>query len=336
MSGGDACRVGVGFALPSWLRCTATQAALHEVEVELPRAAQAGRSPLADLAAAAVQRPGKRVRPALCLLSARLTGGDLGRARVAAAALELLHAGALQHDDIMDQATRRRGGPSTNAEWGTPLAAAAGTFLFARGSELMASLGETPNRLAARAALEVCLGQIQEAENAYDARLSPHRHLEIIARKTGTLFELPCALGAATDDAVASAHLRAYGRNLGIAFQISDDALDMTGRPEDVGKDTRSDLRRGVYGLPVLLTLNEEDERARDLEALLMRRELTDADITTALRLVKEGGGVVRALNVARLFAEQARAELREVEAADRQAAESLLDLARYIILRPR
>ncbi|MCP4544236.1 MAG: polyprenyl synthetase family protein, partial [Chloroflexi bacterium] len=151
---------------------------------------------LRDVALHLINRAGKRLRPALCMVVAQFGDPDDPRLLQAATAIELIHIASLYHDDVMDRAPARRGKDSANIHWGNGLAVLAGTYLFARATALLADLGDIPNQLASHASVELCTGQLQEMENAFNLNLTETEHLDILARKTATLFEFPCRLGA--------------------------------------------------------------------------------------------------------------------------------------------
>jgi len=307
--------------------------ALLALDDTLRAAAAAEDLQLRAMAQQLLARGGKRLRPALLFLAASFgPGGAPVRLQAAAAALELFHVASLYHDDVMDRAPQRRHGASINARWGNQAATFAGTYLFARGSALLASLGRVPNRLASEAAVALCTGQLQEVENAYNSALSEADHLEILRRKTATLFELPCRLGAYLGQAPAAAAeaLAAYGRHLGLAFQLADDALDLEGEAAETGKATHTDLREGVYSLAILRALQRPE--AAGLPDLLRKADLAEADIAAAIRLARQAGGVAEALDVARAQAGQARAALATLP--DTPARQSLIHLAEYATTR--
>lgn len=294
-----------------WLVCDRTRSALEDLDPVLREAVTADDLQLRVMALHVVERGGKRLRPALLLLSASLGSAEPGRLLRAAAALELTHVASLYHDDVMDRAALRRSGPTTNARWGDAMAAFAGTYLFARASELWASLGAAPNELASRGAVDLCAGQLHELENAYDLDLSEEAHLRILEQKTATLFELPCRVGAELGDlpsALAEA-LASFGRDVGLAFQLADDALDLTGDARRIGKPTGNDLREGIYSLPVLRALGDVDVGDR-LRELLARTRLTKDDLGEARRLVRESGAVDDALDLAGRHARRAKASI--------------------------
>jgi heptaprenyl diphosphate synthase len=281
-----------------------------------------------------ITRAGKRLRPALLLVVAQFGDPDDPRLLRAAAAMELFHIASLYHDDVMDRAPVRRGETSANVRWGNGLATLAGAYLFARASALLASLGDEPNRLASQASVELCTGQLHEMENAYNLELTEAEHLDILARKTATLFELPSRLGAYLSGASPphTAALAAYGRHLGLAFQLADNALDLTGQADRLGKATGTDLREGVYSLPVLHALRQDSMVGERLRALLGQAWLTEEDVRTGLELVQESGAVAEAWEAAREHASQAQQSLEALP--EGPARRSLFRLAEYAIAR--
>ncbi|WP_052411839.1 polyprenyl synthetase family protein [Streptomyces sp. NRRL S-118] len=319
-----------------WLACPRTRAALTGLDAILREAATADDPLLRMMAGHLLQRGGKRLRPALLVLSASY--GTCRREQLlrAAAALELVHIASLYHDDVMDRAPTRRDGPSANARWGDELAALAGTYLFARASRLLVTLGDEPNRVAAEAFLDVCSGQLQEAENAYDTGLDEAEHLRILARKTATLFELPCRLGtqlSKAPPAYADA-LRSYGRSLGLAFQLTDDVLDLPGRGRGSGKSTGTDVREGVYCLTVLRAVRMGGDVGARLAALLGREDMTAEQVAEVYRLVESTDAGPAVLELARSHAAEALEALRVLP--EGPPRESMENLARHVLTRSR
>jgi geranylgeranyl pyrophosphate synthase len=299
----------------------------------LEQAVTADDTQLKVMALHIIRRGGKRLRPALLLLCGSYGTSDEGRLLRAAAALELTHVASLYHDDVMDRAPVRRGGESTNARWGSPQAAFAGTYLFSRACELWASLGYAANELAAGMAVNLCLGQLHEVERAYDTETDDESHLRILEMKTGSLFELPCRMGALLNDQsnpYADA-LANYGRSLGVAFQLADDVLDLTGDTEDIGKLAGKDLREGVYSLAVLRALRSEAVGMR-LRDLLGRATLDEDDVRKAILLVRECGTIEQARGLAERYASEATASLADLPPGP--ATDSLHRLAHLTVNR--
>ena len=267
---------------PAWLR-----ADLSRVEGLLLQAAgDSFHSLVSDASTHLIQAGGKRIRPALVMLSSR--SGDAGRRAtdLSAAAIELVHLATLYHDDVIDETETRRGVPTVHSKWGIEIAVLAGDFLFARGCTLGAEAGGEVPGILARAIAEVCEGQIIETVTLGDPRRPVSEYLETIERKTAALFRAACELGAATAGSTDTdrAALVTYGHKLGLAFQIVDDLLDLVGDPADTGKIPGTDLREGVFTMPVLLACERDpslpDRIAggeRELSTLLPKLEATGA-----------------------------------------------------------
>ncbi|MDQ3915066.1 MAG: polyprenyl synthetase family protein [Actinomycetota bacterium] len=269
--------------------------------------AAAGASKLALVAEASthlIKAGGKRLRPALVMIASRAGEAGLRATDLAATAIELVHLATLYHDDVIDETETRRGVPTAHAKWGTDVAVLAGDYLFASGSALGAEAGGEVPGILARAIAEVCEGQIAETEAAGDPARPVEDFLDTIGKKTGALFRASCDLGAATSGAPAGlrAALVDFGSHLGLAFQMVDDLLDLTGDPKATGKTPGTDLKEGVYTLPVLLACGEDPALAARLRG--GRRRLEDV-----LPVLRATGALSEAF-------ERARAESRAAEEA--------------------
>ncbi len=269
--------------------------------------AAAGASKLALVAEASthlIKAGGKRLRPALVMIASRAGEAGLRATDLAATAIELVHLATLYHDDVIDETETRRGVPTAHAKWGTDVAVLAGDYLFASGSALGAEAGGEVPGILARAIAEVCEGQIAETEAAGDPARPVEDFLDTIGKKTGALFLASCDLGAATSGAPAGlrAALVDFGSHLGLAFQMVDDLLDLTGDPKVTGKTPGTDLKEGVYTLPVLLACGKDPVLAAGLREGHRRLE----DVLPVLRAT---GALSEAF-------ERARAESRAAEEA--------------------
>jgi geranylgeranyl pyrophosphate synthase len=240
--------------------------------------------PLAAAAATTLEAGGKRLRPMLVLLSAGEEGGE-GAVR-AAAAIELIHMATLVHDDVLDAAPLRRGRPTVAATSGRERATATGDLLFSRAFALLAAAGEGRSiELLAAASVALARGELAQRQDAYDTSIGEDRYLERCRLKTATLFESACLLGRDVEA------LGAFGAAIGLAFQLLDDVLDVSGPPERTGKARGADLLDGTVTLPLILAA-ERDVRigAADLHGLdaAGAEELCDRiEATGALRQVR-------------------------------------------------
>ena len=210
---------------------------------------------VAESAMHLINAGGKRLRPALVLMTSR--AGDKGRrvTDLSAAAIELVHLATLYHDDVIDETEVRRGVPTVHSKWGIEVAILSGDYLFARGCGLGAEAGGEVPGILARAIASVCEGQIIETASLGDPGRSVDVFIATIRKKTAALFSAACELGVATSGA-SDAHraaLLSFGENLGLAFQIVDDLLDVIGDERITGKRVGSDLREGVLTMPFLV-----------------------------------------------------------------------------------
>ena len=251
---------------------------------------------------------GKRLRPALVLVTSR--AGEPGRTEtdLAAAAVELLHLASLYHDDVIDETKMRRGAPSVHSKWGNEIAILAGDFLFASGSLLGARAGAEAPAILARALADVCEGQIAETERVGDPSRSATQYVETIRRKTAALFRAACELGALTSGADDTVRERVvdFGENLGLAFQVVDDLLDFVGDPRVTGKAPGTDLREGVFTLPVLIANQRDPAIAAELEP--GKRELG-----RVLPMLESTGALDAAFDQARFYVDQASDSLSQL-----------------------
>jgi geranylgeranyl pyrophosphate synthase len=268
-------------------------ARMGEVEQLLREQGAGHGAALAADAAMTLEAGGKRLRPMLVLLCAGEAGGE--RPVRAAAAIELVHMATLVHDDVLDAAPLRRGRPTVAATSGRGRATAAGDLLFSRAFALLAAAGEKRSiELLSATSVALARGELAQRQDAYDTSIGERRYLERCRLKTAALFECACLLGH--DDET----LGAFGAAIGLAFQLLDDVLDVSGPPERTGKARGTDLLDGTVTLPLIIAA-ERDPRIRgaDLrsldaaaaEALCDRIEATGAlrDVRSrALELVAE------------------------------------------------
>lgn len=210
---------------------------------------------------------GKRVRPMLALLTAQLGDGITPDVVQAATALELTHLGSLYHDDVMDEADRRRGVPSAHAVWGNNVAILTGDLLFSRASQIMSRLGDRAMRLQADTFERLVLGQMHETVGVQDDDDAVSFYLQVLADKTGSLIAAAAQAGVlfANGPAEFEAPVIVFGEKAGVAFQLLDDVLDLSADPDETGKVPGTDLRAGVPTMPYLLLGRETDASSRAL-----------------------------------------------------------------------
>src|SRR3989449_6394288 len=268
---------------------------LDEVEAALEKAVRADSDLLAETSSYLLAAGGKRFRPMLVLLSGYF--GDPADPRLipGSVAIELVHLATLYHDDVIDEADTRRGRPSVNARWDNTVAILTGDFLFAKASEISSDLGTEVTRLLARTIAVLCDGQIREVAAAGRLDQSEDAYMEIIRRKTAQLMATSCRLGGMLSDATLDTveRLDDFGMALGLAFQLSDDIMDVTSTEEELRKLPGQDMREGVYTLPVLHAL-ADGSNGRKLEALLREGPPQGDRLATALELIRNDGALSR------------------------------------------
>lgn len=277
---------------------------------------------------------GKRFRPLLALLAAQFGYPDNDGVIMSAVVCELTHLATLYHDDVMDEATVRRGAVAANERWTNSVAILTGDFLFARASDILADLGPEAVRIQARCFERLVKGQIRETVGA-KAGVDPIDHyLAVLADKTGSLIATSAEFGAmfagVDPDTVAS--LRAYGEQVGIAFQISDDILDIGSETGQSGKTPGTDLREGVQTLPVLYALRSDDPSEARLRELLSHPLDDDVEHAEALALMRSSAAMIEARATVSDYADAARAALGSLP--DVAAKAALLALTDHVVTR--
>jgi octaprenyl-diphosphate synthase len=276
---------------------------------------------------------GKRLRPLLTVAAARLAGSDNDACLKLAASVEFIHTATLLHDDVVDGSQLRRGKVAAHLIWGAAQSVLVGDFLFARAFELMVETNSMKAlEILARASRVIAEGEVLQLTRSHDLNLSQAIYLDIIAAKTAELFAAASEAGAVSAgvDVVQSDALRAYGMNLGLAFQLADDALDYGGVTETLGKNAGDDFREGKATLPLLLAIARSGPREAEFwERAIGRREQTEADFRRARELIIGSGALDATLDLAADYADKAKAALAMFPANDwRAALESLADFA--------
>ncbi|HEY6929873.1 MAG TPA: polyprenyl synthetase family protein [Thermoanaerobaculia bacterium] len=280
---------------------------------------------------------GKRIRPALLLLSARLLGYEEGDKDVRyATVVEFIHTATLVHDDIIDEARLRRGRTSANARWGNNLTVLFGDYLYTKSMGIALDEGDlTILKVLSDTTLSMIEGEIIAIEKMGNIHITREEALDIIRRKTADLFAAACRLPAhfsPLGDLFAAERLAEYGRCLGIAFQLIDDLLDYTSSEETVGKPVLNDLREGKLTIPLLLALPQASARERELVATVLKeREFRSVEPADILEIVARAKSVAEVRALARDYAAAARVAITAFPDSDAKeglllATESVID----------
>jgi len=303
---------------------------LAEVE-QIFREELASRNPyVADIDAHVAHFRGKRLRPMLLLLSASATGPIVEAHRVLAAVVEMIHTATLVHDDVLDEAQTRRHVATVNTRWNNETSVLFGDYLFTHAFHLASTLDTTlACRLIGRATNIVCEGELTQIRERGNLELSEEAYLRIIDGKTAELCALSCFLGAHfadADESIAKS-LEQYGRSLGVAFQISDDLLDILGSEDETGKSLGSDFKKQKLTLPLIRMLSQAEEP----DAGRVRELITQADDeawTEVIRLLHRSDAVEYSRSRAVEFAGKARSCLRDLN--DSSAKRMLVEITHF------
>src|SRR5688572_26537748 len=289
-----------------------------------------------ELAGHLIAGGGKRMRPMLTLASASLLDYTGTRHHKLAAAVEFIHTATLLHDDVVDGSGLRRGRRTANIIWGNPASVLVGDFLFARAFELMVEDGSLKVlRILSRASSVIAEGEVNQLTAQRRVETSEDHYLEIISAKTAALFAAACRIAAVVaerEEAVESA-LDSYGRNLGIAFQLIDDAIDYASDAETMGKGVGDDFRDGKVTLPIILAY----ARGSDAERRFWREAMAggraaEADLAHAIGLLQAREAIGDTLERARHYGQRAIDALGPFPAVRAKAA--LIEAVEFAIAR--
>jgi octaprenyl-diphosphate synthase len=309
---------------------------LNHVNAVILERMQSEVSLIPELAGHLIAGGGKRMRPMLTLACARLLDYQGTRHHKLAAAIEFIHTATLLHDDVVDSSGLRRGRRTANMIWGNPASVLVGDFLFSRSFELMVEDGSLKAlKILSRASSVIAEGEVNQLTAQRQIETQEEHYLEIIAAKTAALFAAACRIAAVVaerEEGVEEA-LDAYGRNLGVAFQLVDDAIDYVSDAKTMGKGVGDDFRDGKVTLPVILAYarGSEEERAFWREAMAGRRA-GDEDLAHATRLLVAHEAIADTLERARLYGRRAIDALGPFPAS--RAKSALIEAVEFAIAR--
>ncbi len=297
--------------------------------------AEQSASPVAiipDLSGHIVAAGGKRLRPMVTLAAAHAAGGATAGTHALAAAVEFIHTATLLHDDVVDESDLRRGRPAAKSIWGNSASILVGDFLFARAFTLMVRTDSlTILEILSNASTVIAEGEVRQLAAQGRLDLPTEEYLAIIEAKTAALFEAAARAGAhSAGNPDVAEPLAAYGKTLGLAFQIVDDALDYGGTTAVIGKAVGDDFREGKVTLPVVIARRRgtEADRAFWDRALDPARQ-EDTDLARAIHLIRSTGAAEATLSEARAYVDLAKAALQGLpDNAYRQALEDLADFS--------
>ena len=303
---------------------------LNKVEEHIYQVLEGEQGPLDKIYNHLLRSKGKYLRPVLFLLSGQF-GPKYNSATFipVAAAMELIHMATLIHDDVIDLAQVRRGNSTVNAHFGNMMAVLTGDCLFARAFLLLAEQEKSylPKTMA-QAVVAICSGETEQIINAYNVGQREADYLKRVERKTASFLAASCYLGGMMSESpeTFSKDLEEYGFNLGMAFQISDDFLDLVGHQEKLGKTLGSDLRQGIMTLPIIYAL-EHSPRKEELKKMLENKQISREDFPQALDIVTKSGALGYSQEKAVSYLTKARLALNGLpETESRSSLENILE----------
>ncbi|MDR3589923.1 MAG: polyprenyl synthetase family protein [Negativicutes bacterium] len=307
---------------------------LMAVENELASVIRSQVDLVTDIGSHLLRAGGKRLRPALYFLCAK--SGQPAREKMlpAAVAIELIHMATLVHDDVIDEATTRRGLPTASVRWGNHMAVLSGDYLFAKAFSLIAGDTGSPTlKVLTETICAVCEGEIIQIRDIFNPEQSEADYLDRIDKKTAGFIAASCELGAGCAGLAAGEirGLRQYGHTVGMAFQITDDILDVTASSEQIGKPAGNDLRQGVLTMPVIYALSHSKHSA-ELKQLISARDMSEAKLKQIMAIIHETDAVEYSYRRVGEYLEAARNSI--PRSLTGGVKESLLEVADFVGLR--
>ena len=278
---------------------------------------------------------GKRFRPAILLLSGKACGKTVPQHMDLAVVAELIHIATLIHDDVIDEATMRRHVESVYMKWGREISILLGDYIWSRGFTILASMdSQIATYIMSQTVNVMCEGELIQLLRRYDLNLTEQEYLDIIERKTASLFATSCRLGAmfAGANRKMQEALTSYGLKVGMAFQIVDDCLDIIGSEDEMGKSLSSDLKKGKLTLPIIRLVGNLPEARRESTGSWILQNFNDQNRSAVLDLLTECDAVKYPINKARLYAQEAKNYISSLPESGSKTA--LFDLADSVVNR--
>ena len=293
-------------------------------------------SQLYKAAAHLIVNGGKRLRPYMVVKSCQVLGGKTKEAMTAAGAVEMVHNFTLVHDDIMDNDEMRHGVPTTHKRFGIPIAILAGDVLFSKAFQVVSkanlpskSISELVSRLS-KACVDICEGQLLDIKMAENKKIpTQNKYIKMISKKTATLFDVSCSMGAicAKSKSKDISNLSSFGKNLGIAFQITDDLIGVMGDPKVTKKPVGNDLREGKKSLPILLAIKKaKGKNKKIILHAFGNQKAKKKEIENAVLVIKSLGIEKSVRGQALRYAEKAKKSLNSYSGTSKNELISLLD----------
>ncbi|MBM7564490.1 polyprenyl synthetase family protein [Paenibacillus sacheonensis] len=309
---------------------------LDAIEGQLARSVTTDHALLSDASTHLLKAGGKRIRPVFVLLSGKFGTYDLSVLQLVAVPLELIHMASLVHDDVIDNAETRRGQLTVKSKWDNRIAMYTGDYIYGKALAMVTEL-ENPeiHQILAKAMVQMCIGEMEQIRDFFNTKQTVRNYLLRIRRKTALLIAVSCQLGAIAGgaDRKTANRLYRFGYNVGMAFQIRDDLLDLLGTEKQIGKPPGSDIRQGNITLPVLLALRETAS-AVELQEHIQQIQASNGagDTKRALNIIRKSAGIGIAEEMATRYIDKAIAALGDLP--NIPAKKNLTDIAHFIAKR--
>lgn len=304
---------------------------MDQIEKELYRSVQGDDDLLTETSLHLLKAGGKRLRPVFVLMGGKFGQYDLDKLKRVAIPLELIHSASLVHDDVIDNAELRRGEPTVKAKWGDKIAMYTGDYIYAKALVMTSELKNPRiHQILSKAMVEMSIGEMEQIRDFFNSGQSVRHYLRRIRRKTALLIAVSCQLGALAAEAEPETArlLYNYGYNVGMAFQIRDDLLDLSGTEKQIGKPPGSDMRQGNITLPVIYSL--QDSRLREgLMEELERIRAGNGGVGRAIDLILSGDGIARAEELASRYISKALEALEQLPG--NRTKRNLRDIAFFV-----
>lgn len=301
---------------------------LDKVEEQLKFISQSSNELISEVSAYLFQKRGKRIRPALLVLCSKLFGYQGKEHILLSAVIETIHTASIIHDDIIDKSTMRRGKKSVHAKWGPNITVLLGDYLYIKsiGLALKSKFNQIIGILADISA-RMIEGELIEYYMSGNLEMSEQDYLDIVSKKTASLFSGSCQIGGIIGNASKKEELSLaeYGTNLGMSFQIIDDLLDYTGNEKDLGKPILSDLKEGRITLPLVYTMNNDGKvNRRRIKDILSNRNLEQESQEEILNILKSNGALDYTYEKAKEFSEESKEVISQLPKSIHREALSL------------
>lgn len=309
---------------------------LQAIEAQMAQTVTSDMALLSETSLHLLKAGGKRLRPIIVLLAGKFGNYSMDTLKRVAVPLELIHMASLVHDDVIDDADTRRGQLTVKSKWDNRIAMFTGDYIYAKALTVITELDKPRiHQILSGALVQMCIGEMEQIRDFFNVDQSVRNYLRRIRRKTALLIAISCQLGAMATDAPPriSQALYRFGYNVGMAFQITDDLLDLCGTEKAIGKPPGSDLRQGNITLPVLYALQDEGLRERLLgEIESIKSSSGSVDSSAAVKLVRTSRGVALAEEMADLYIAKALKALEDLP--EIPAKRNLADIARFVAKR--